>query len=292
MPDEGALRTIAVATDFSHNAMPAFAWALELAQRHHSELVLVHALLPESAPAPDFAPMPEHYYRSVRDEARAKLEALMAEVRPAGLSISLELVVGSTAAGVVAAAERRSADVIVVGTRGRSGWRRLVVGSTAAQLVRDAPLPVLSVHPGHRGRGEVTRTVLVPTDFSAGAARATESALRMLPPAQAARLVLLHAHRPDERSARDAAAAVRAARDDLQARAYACDRPNVVVDAEIAPGAPAPTIAERAARIGADLVAMATRGRPALERLWIGSTAERVIAAAPCPVLTVRAPRH
>ena len=292
MPDEGALRTIAIATDFSPNALPAFAWALELARRHCSELVLVHALLPETAPAPDFVPMPERFYRTVRDEARAKLEALMAEVRPAGLSVSVELVVGSSVSGVVAAAERRAADVIVVGTRARSGWRRLVVGSTAAQLVRDAPLPVLTVHPGHRGRGAITRTVLVPTDFSAGAARATESALRVLPPEQPARIVLLHAHRPDERSARDAAAAARAARDDLQARAHACARPDVVVDAEIAPGAPAPTIAEHAARVGADLVAMATRRRPALERLWIGSTAERVIAAAPCPVLTVRATPH
>lgn len=291
MPDEGALRTIAVATDFSPNAMVAFAWALELARRHRSELVLVHALLPETTPAPDSVPMPERYYRTVRDEARAKLEALMAEVRPAGLSVSVELVVGSTAPGVVAAAERRGADVIVVGTRGRSGWRRLVVGSTAAQLVRDAPLPVLTVHPTHRGRGQIAHTVLVPTDFSASAARATEIALRLLGPAQSARLVLLHAHRPDDTSARDAAAAARAARDDAEARVRACACPNVVVDTEIAPGAPAPTIAAHAARVGADLIAMATRGRPVLERLWIGSTAERVIATAPCPVLTVRTAR-
>lgn len=290
MPAEHPLRTIAIATDFSPNAMPAFAWALELARRHRSELVLVHALLPEASPAPDFTPMPERYYRTVRDEARAKLEALMAEVRPAGLSISVELVVGSTAPGVAAAAERRGADVIVVGTRGRTGWRRLVADSTAAQLVRDAPLPVLTVRPADRGRREIARTVLVPTDFSPGAERATETALRVLAPARSGRLVLLHAQRSGATSGHDATTAARVNRERVLALARCCARSNLVVDAEVADGPPAQLIVERAVRLGADLVAMGTRGRPALERLWAGSTAERVIAAAPCPVLTVRAP--
>ena len=131
MPDEGALRTIAVATDFSHNAMPAFAWALELAQRHHSELVLVHALLPESAPAPDFAPMPEHYYRSVRDEARAKLEALMAEVRPAGLSISLE------------DARLQGGWLDAWGRPGLGAQFRLTVPRRAGEQLRGSPWPVI-----------------------------------------------------------------------------------------------------------------------------------------------------
>lgn len=291
MPAEHALRTIAVATDFSPNAMAAFAWTLELARRHRSELVLVHALLPESPPAPDLVPMPEQYYRGVRDEARAKLEALMTEVRPAGLSISVELVIAAAASGIVTAAEQRSADVIVVGTRGYGGWRRLGVGSTAAQVLRDAPLPVLTVHARDHRPGDGARAVLVPTDFSAGATRATDAALRVLAPATSGRLVLLHVLRPAATSAGDATRALREARDGILARARGRASRNLVVDVEIAHGPPARVVVEHAARLGADVIAMGTRDRPALERLWLGSTAERVVATAPCPVLTVRCPR-
>jgi nucleotide-binding universal stress UspA family protein len=81
--------------------------------------VLVHALLPESPPAPDLVPMPEQYYRGVRDEARAKLEALMTA--------------------------RLGADVIAMGTRDRPALERLWLGSTAERVVATAPCPVLTV---------------------------------------------------------------------------------------------------------------------------------------------------
>ena len=292
---ERPIRTIAIATDFSETAMAAFGWALELARQHGSDLVLVHALLPATPPAPEFVQMPERYYRDVRDEARARLEALMAEVRPAGLSVSIELVVGATAPGILAATERRQADVLVVGTRGLTGWKRIVVGSTAAQVVRDARLPVLTVHPADGRPARAPRTILVPTDFSTDAWLAAETALRVLLPAESGRLVLLHAYRlPGGAFARQAASdtvaeAARAARSNIEVLAKSFARPNLVVEAEVAEGLPAQLIVEHASRLGADLVAMGTHGRSALERLWIGSTAERVIATAPCPVLTVRA---
>ena len=108
MPDEGALRTIAVATDFSRNAMPAFAWALELAQRHHLELVLVRTrFFGKCARARLSRRCRSTTTGRCATRRTREARALMARSRPAGLSISLELVVGSTAAGVVAAAERQ-----------------------------------------------------------------------------------------------------------------------------------------------------------------------------------------
>lgn len=296
MTAERTLRTIAIATDFSENAMAAFAWALEIAREHRSELVVVHALLPATPPAPEFVQMPERYYRDVRDEARARLEALMAEVRPAGLSISIELVVGATAPGILAASGKRHAELLVVGTRGLTGWKRIVLGSTAAQVVRDAQLPVLTVHPADGRRACAPRTILVPTDFSSDAWLAAETALRLLSPAEAARLVLLHAYRlpggaTASQAANDAVAEAEcAARGVVDALAKSFARPSLAVETVVEEGLPAQLVVEHATRLDADLVAMGTHGRSALERLWIGSTAERVIASAPCPVLTVRAP--
>ncbi|MBY0274821.1 universal stress protein, partial [Candidatus Binatia bacterium] len=134
------LRTIAVATDFSPGAKAAFAWALELAREHGSSHVLVHALLPTPASAPDLAPVPEAYYRELRDEACAKLAALMARVRPAGLALSVELVLSSSAAGILATAQQRAADVIVLGAPVGSRWAWLVAGSTTTEVMREETL--------------------------------------------------------------------------------------------------------------------------------------------------------
>lgn len=290
MSDE-RLRTIAVATDFSPGATAAFAWALELAREHRSALVLVHALLPAPPSAPDLAPVPQGYYRELRDQARAKLEALMAEVRPAGLSPSIELVLGASGAGILATAQQRGADVIVLGPPVGSRWARLVAGSTTAEIVRAARLPVLTVPAGDGSRARAARTVIVPTNFSADAMAAADAALRLLAPRSDGRLVLLHAvqaSRDAARRALDAFAGEVRARAAVVARGMAA--PAVRVDVQLAAGAAAPVVIEHAARIAADVIAMGTRGRSTLARLWLGSTAERVLGGAPCPVVTARAP--
>jgi nucleotide-binding universal stress UspA family protein len=132
-----------------------------------------------------------------------RLEETRVALRSAGLQADIELMVGPPPATLLEAIGFHAPDLVVVGTRGLTGFQRLVLGSTAARLVRDSPAPVLTVHPGDAGRGERIRTVLVPTDFSDDALRAIEMAARLLGPARgASRLILCHAyHLPAEFSA-------------------------------------------------------------------------------------------
>lgn len=294
------LRTIVVATDFSATAAAALAWAAEVAREHGARLVVAHAAA--TAPsAPEYVQLPGSAYDEIRAAARGQLDALIAALAPTGIPCSAELVVAPTVAGIVAAAERAHADLLVAGTRGLTGWKRLLLGSTAARLVRDAPCPVLTVHPSDGRRPRPVRAVLVATDFSDDAWCAAEAALRIVDadPNGGRRVVLLHVYRTalEAVPARAAAYAAQIRATSSAAQQGAADwaarlsRPGLTVEVRVREGYPAETIVDQAAELGVDLVAMGTHGRSALERLWIGSTAERVLPEAPCPVLTVHARR-
>jgi nucleotide-binding universal stress UspA family protein len=291
------LRTIVVATDFSDTAAAALAWAAETAREHRARIVVVHAATMAPS-APEYVQLPGSAYDEIRAAARGQLDALIAALEPTGLPCSAELVVAPAVAGIVAAATRAHADLVVAGTRGRTGWKRLLLGSTAARLVRDAPFPVLTVHPADARHPRPVRAVLVATDFSDDAWRAAEAALRIVDTdPQASRVVLLHVYRTalDAVPARAAAYAARIRATSTAAQQSAADwaarlsRPGLTVEVRVHEGYPPETIVDEATELGVDLIAMGTHGRSALERLWIGSTAERVLPEAPCPVLTVRA---
>lgn len=291
------ISTIVAATDFSDDASCAVAWAREVARQHGARLVLAHAFVAEAIPAPEFVPVPPQYYEEIHGEARRQLDAAASALRAEGVDVDAELVLASPALGVADVARRRRADLIVAGTRGRTAWKRVLLGSTAARLLRDAPCPVLTVHRHDAGPPRPLRTVLVPTDFSEDAALAAEAATRLLGTGSGdRRIVLLHAYRvPVEAMHLPAQVLLdaihttsEAARTQLAALAAELRHPGVVVETVARQGYPPDVILEQAPLVGADLVAMGTHGRSGLGRLVLGSTAERVLATAPCPVLTVR----
>jgi nucleotide-binding universal stress UspA family protein len=220
------------------------------------------------------------------------------KARGSGITVDCELGFGAAADVVIAAAERRGADLIVAGTRGRTGWKRLLLGSTAARLIRKAACPVLTVHPTDAGARRSVRTVLVPTDFSEDAGLAAEAATRILgAPGADRRLVLLHAyHVPYEAMYLPAAiledaisVADATVKRMIQELAVKLRHTGMRIDTlTCREGDPAQAILANAGAVGPDVIAMGTHGRSGMDRLLLGTTAERVAALAPCPVLTVR----
>jgi len=290
------IATIVAATDFSEDAACATAWARELARQHGARLVLAHAFVADAVPAPEFVPLPPQYYEEIHGEARRQLDAAAGALRADGVEVETELVLSSAALGVLDVARRRQASLIVAGTRGRTGWKRALLGSTAARLLRDAPCPVLTVHRRDGERPRPVRTVLVPTDFSEDAALAADAALRFLGPTGERRIVLLHAYRvpveamhlPAQVLMEAIRSAAETARTSLDALVDKLRRPGLSIEPMARQGYPPDVIVEQATLAGADLIAMGTHGRSGIGRLVLGSTAERVLATAPCPVLTVR----
>jgi nucleotide-binding universal stress UspA family protein len=141
------LERILLAVDFSHCSDGAVEHAAELARRFHAPLHVVHAV--ELPVVIDPPPLLEHDARHEFARARASLDELANDLERDGLPRPGETIeVGSPARVILETAERERCDLIVVGTHGRSGLRRLMIGSVAEHVIRHARCPVLTV----RGR--------------------------------------------------------------------------------------------------------------------------------------------
>jgi len=298
MPPPDQIATILVATDFSETGDAGIAWGAQLARAHGARLVLCHALQTPTpvAPASEFIPLPARFYDDLRAAAESCLERSAAELRATGLAATTVLRVGTAAEAVLAEVQKVGADLLVAGTRGLTGWKKLLLGSTTARLVRRSTCPVLTVHPEDAGRHREIRTVLIPTDFSEDAALAADAAARVVARGRASRIVLFHAyHVPVEHVAPlgvplvlEAIAQVEASAHTAMEEAAARLRAHgLEVETKILEGYPPEAIVDQARGLGADLIAMGTHGRSGVKRLILGSTAERVLPVAPCPVLTL-----
>jgi nucleotide-binding universal stress UspA family protein len=296
------LRTIVVGTDFSPTASAALKWAIEIAKAHEARIVIVHALAPPMPPAvsPDFVTLPPDFHEQFRDAATRKLAAAVEETSAAGVEASSDLDIGPSSPLVLELATKHAADLIVIGTRGLTGFRHLLLGSTAERVVQNATVPVLTVHPEDADKHRRVRTILVPTDFSDDARIAIQTAERVLGAEEkGAKIILVHAyHLPVEFTALGAvpvaprlfADAAEQARDRLEQDAKPLRSRGLEVETVAQEGYPPLVIEEIARTSNADLVAMGTHGRSGLRHLLLGSTAERVVQHAPCPVLTIRRP--
>ncbi len=145
-----AFKRILVPHDFSDDAAAALDWAIELAAQLGAELHLLHAYrLPLEMFSPYGVPFPDSVMPEIREAARRRLNELKARVEAAGLKGQVQLREGPPADAIVEAARELSADLIVMGTRGRTGLAHVVLGSVAQRTVRLAPCPVLTLKAEH-----------------------------------------------------------------------------------------------------------------------------------------------
>lgn len=295
-------RVILAATDFSDTAAAALDWAVEMARQQGGRVELVHAVtVPPSVPG--FVPTAgTDFEADVRRAAEARLAQTVAGLREQGVAVSTFLAPGTPSQVILDRAEAANAAAVVIGTRGLTGLRHLLMGSTTQRVVHGARCPVLTVHPGDLGKHRTIRTILVPTDFSKDAELAIHASHRLLAGLERdARLILLHAFNlPIEYTAYGPIPmSVKYLEDTgleserlLYEMAQPLQREGLSIETVSRDGDPAHVIAEEAERRGADLIAMGTHGRSGLRHLLLGSTAERVVEHAPCPVMTIRAPRE
>ncbi len=202
----------------------------------------------------------------------------------------------TVARGILTYAVEHDVDLVVLGTHGRRGVRRLLLGSVAEEVVRNAPCPVITV-----GRGAVAPeameggTMLVPVDFSEHRTRLLAHA-REIAPVYGMDVTILHvvevAGIPDAYGGYSslpdpgklAERAEKALAEDVESmRAVGVD-----VSIEVRSGHPADQVLTVAEETGAAFITIATHGRTGMERMLTGSVAEAVIRQAPCPVCTVK----
>jgi nucleotide-binding universal stress UspA family protein len=146
-------RRILHATDFSSASRPALAQAIALARQNRVPLWVVHALPPTVVPlGGDVTYVPPGTYeaidRSAREHAQKQLQTLVERAKRAGVRATALLLDGSPHEQILRAIRRTRADLLVIGTHGRTGLSKVLMGSVAERLVRLAACPVLTI----RGR--------------------------------------------------------------------------------------------------------------------------------------------
>jgi len=141
--------TVLVATDFSEAADAAVEAAVELARHFEAELVLLHAYnveIPIASPAMSGGYiLPDGFFEQIGKQARAQVEKAAKEITERGVRAVGVAFDEPAALAIVGEAERRDADLIVMGTRGLTGLKHVALGSVADRVVRTAPCPVMTV---------------------------------------------------------------------------------------------------------------------------------------------------
>jgi len=133
--------------DFSQGSEQAVSKAAELAMALGAEVELMHAYQLPVLALPDSTVMVSPtFVADMTDRAQRALETHRAQLIERGIMATIKLVEGNPAEAVVSHATEMGAEMIVMGTHGRSGFKRFLLGSTVERVVRTASTPVLTVH--------------------------------------------------------------------------------------------------------------------------------------------------
>jgi nucleotide-binding universal stress UspA family protein len=277
-------------TDFSHCANHTAGNALAFAARCRSELTMLHASLlyenhPQQGRFETVEPEPD-----IRKQMSAHIDAHGSH----GLNVKQVEVRGLTAAQcIVEYAERDKSDLIIIGTHGRTGFKRWLLGSVAEEVVRTAPCPVLSLKESWEDHSLADiRNILVPIDFSLASRTALHKA-RQMASLFGARLWLLHVIQPPPypdvytfSSVDDFYGEATMKSVEVMESLLAEEGPEVKATIHVETGHPAQQILQFIETHTTDLILMAHLGISRLPGRVLGSVTEHVVRAAKCPVLT------
>ena len=140
-----AIDRILVPVDFSQDSAAAVEQAIEFARVFDAEIDLIHVYQIGTLMPYDSGAYPEELIESLRNAAMQRIQGIDEEVRAAGIQSRIHLSHDVPSHAIVAAAEELSSDLIVMGTRGLTGLKHVLLGSVAERTVRHAPCSVLTV---------------------------------------------------------------------------------------------------------------------------------------------------
>jgi nucleotide-binding universal stress UspA family protein len=287
------IKNILYLTDFSEPSEAAFPFATAMARKYGATVHALHVVVP----APYVFTAPETIANSIALEeemAEANMQSL--DSRLDGLSHQT-IIERGPALWCVIENEIASthADMIVLGTHGRTGTQKFLLGSVAEEVFRRSPVPALTIGPQvRRGvhNGGRFRRILFASDFSPESAAAAPYAISLARENEA-RLLLVHVVRPRDHDRNDrmyelsVAEAIHHLYETVPDDVELCCPPEVSVEH----GNPGKRIVEAAEERSADLIVLGVRdaaGHLSAATHFERNTAHKVVAHAACPVLTVR----
>ena len=277
---------ILVPTDFSEVSRQALEYAKTIARQENAELLLVHV-----SPPVDLINPPEAAWidiSEVQSIQQEQLEQNSAALRSEGYRARSVSATGPLCDELLSIAQQYKANLIVLGTHGKKGLERLMLGSDAEAVVRHATCPVLSVGPAvpdRKGKPWQIQEVLCATTLTPASARVVAFAHRLAGVLEA-ELLLFNVRDPKAEDDVDWESFQEAFHhfvpEDLGARTWLHTR--------LANASPAENIVDLAAHRGSSLIVMGAHGASSAATHLPRGTVARVLHEAPCPVMTLLEP--
>jgi nucleotide-binding universal stress UspA family protein len=284
------IKTILCPVDFFPASLKAFDYALKLASNYGAGVYVLHVVSPMVPTAYDFPVNISEYTGALEQVSRRELLKLKKKADGAKVPFQSQVLVGGIDDGIHKAVTRTRADIVVMGTHGRRGFERWIMGSETDRLIRTSPVPVLTIASarGTRTSPPEIRRILVTTDFSAGTSDAIKYAFSMAKECHA-RVTLVHVVHSVamEASPEIAAPVLLEAQTQLERLVPAGARKWCEVKVRVDVGVAYQTILKIQKSEKIDLLVMNVHGKGMIDRALVGSTAERVVRAAACPVLLI-----
>lgn len=283
-------RKILCPVDFFPGSLHAFDYALKLAQNYDAGIVALHVIEPviPTVYEPSFS-VPD-LTAELEKESKRLMKELGAKAAKAGVPLKTDVRLGDINTEIRLSVEKTKADLVVVGTHGSKGFERWLLGSVTEKLMRHCPVPLLVI--GGRRKAAATPpaidSILVTTDFSDGSADALPYAFSIAQECKA-KIDLLHV--VDE-MVMEAASEIRetvidGVRKKLERLVPGKFKSSRETKTTVTTGTPYQVILKTAKKDKVGLIVMNVHGKGMLERVLVGSTAERVLRGAECPVLLI-----
>jgi nucleotide-binding universal stress UspA family protein len=281
--------------DFSDFSMSAYEYALTLAEYYKANLVALHTVGLSKYPYADYVGATgdlADLLRALCEGGKARLREFVKKHSRPGIEPQLVVSQGNASDLILSYAQTQNVELIVMGTHGRRGFDRLVLGSTTDRVMRKACSPVLVVsNPAHNvmttgpdGKHRLSRIVYC-TDFSANSERALQYAISVAAE-YGAELTMLHvAESTPDLAKTEAMISERSA--ELDKLIADDQRKNLNLRKLVKFGKAYEEIVRHARETQTSLIVMTARGGDALDRAVFGSTTYRVVQLGPCPVLAI-----
>ncbi len=275
------MKTILVPTDFSDYALNAMRVASVMARKLKARIWLVHSSDIPTIGVKEFAYY-ENFYKNIKDKAESELDRLISLDFLKGLKINKFLVTDRPVWQIFNLKKFSRADLVVIGSHGRSGFNRVLLGSNTEKIIRMADAPVLTIKRDRPGFN-IAKLVLA-SDFKEQTNPVFEK-IKFLVRAYKPQIFLLKVITPSDFEATpESFRLMKEFKDQYALKKCSI---NIYNSSSIESG-----IADFSQEVGADLIAIPTHGRTGLSHLINGSMAESIAAREPKPVLSIKIPKE
>jgi len=271
--------------DFFRPSEVALSYAVSLAKTHQARLHIIHVIPPMSSFL-NFAQDTGKLVKSEHEESQQRLAKTAKDVKRLGINGSVEVRFGEIDHEILNAIGEQEAGLLVAGTHGRRGFEHWLMGSVCERLLRRVPIPILTIGRTKRRAGDRDiKRILIGIDFSEGSAEVVAWAFWLARKSQTV-VTLLHVTDfvTGDVPTRYRNSLLEGIRVEMEKFVPGAESH---VETRVEFGMPSQVILRLAEREKAGMIVLGTHGKSMLDRTLLGTTAERVIRGAPCPVLAV-----